>query len=121
MNSSPDGSEEAKALQKAAHTASRSLLKYFERKKLWLPRECCDKVEAFTKELWHLQVTRHIFSYDREGSDNFIERRNIELQQAWTSVQESLPAAREALAEELRRLLDPGLSRVHDERTNHGR
>src|ERR1700722_1517898 len=52
----------------AAAMANWSLLNYFERQMVWLPKPCCDNVEAILRQLRGLHQTRRFFGYDPTGS-----------------------------------------------------
>ncbi|HWS69799.1 MAG TPA: hypothetical protein VN325_44095 [Steroidobacteraceae bacterium] len=109
-----DRSPEVIAAHKAAGKANWDLFDYLDLQRIWLPKECCEKVEAFTDELRDLAVTRQVFSLDRLGSESFYERRSDELLRIWDKLQKKVPAAQEALAQEFRILVDPRLSRLTD-------
>jgi len=107
---SSERSPETIAAQKAAIDANRDILFYMDKQKIWLPKECCEKVDAFTGELINIAVTRQVFNLERHGTENFYEQRSNELLRIWDAVQKKVPAALEALAQEFRILVDPRLS-----------
>jgi hypothetical protein len=103
LDSSPGDSEAAIGVRNRSASASRRLFRYFGQKKVWLPKDCAKKVEAYTEQLLHLQL-------ERQESEKVSWRRDLG-PDAWTTIATTLPAAREALADELRRLVDPRLPR----------
>lgn len=93
----------------AAAMANWSLLNYFERQMVWLPKPCCDNVEALLRQLRGLQQARRFFGYDHTGAQQLVEKSTEALENAWSEIGEKVPAALESLLQEMRALLDPRL------------
>jgi hypothetical protein len=97
-----DPSREEKG--KRAAEAIVAFTNYFDQKRIWLPVECCSKVEALETGL------RNIFN--EFTLDRSFEKRGQPKAQEWIKIWENVtkdlvPPARATLETEMRRLLEP--------------
>jgi hypothetical protein len=94
--------------EEKARTAAEALISfrdYFDEKRIWLPPECCDKVDALESGLRDIYNN---FSLDRTWEQRGLRTDPAGWQKAWEGVTKNLvPPARVALEAEMRRLLEP--------------
>jgi hypothetical protein len=108
IDSSPDR-KDGVANQRAvvAWNAISSAINYFERRSVWLPKTCCDKVQEVIQLMRHVQTTRRAFGYDRHGPPAYTEKQNEAMMAAFQQLEKHVPEALQALAQEMRSLVDP--------------
>jgi hypothetical protein len=90
---------------KGAAEAINAFVEYFDQKRVWLPPECCAKVETLKQGLRQRFVE---FDVNRGFGVKSGKPFSDEWRKLWSDVtQDLVPPAREALESEMRRLLEP--------------
>jgi hypothetical protein len=108
-NSSEDDSDLAKRLNQEALEAIGAASNYFNRQRVWLPRDSSEKIGALMRELRSLQIARQVFGWRDKGHRVSDEISREGMSQALVTLQEKVPNAIAALEDEMRALLDPRL------------
>jgi hypothetical protein len=109
IDSSPDRNGVTNERAIAAWKAIWSAINYFERRSVWLPKTCCDQVQEVIQLMRLVQTTRRAFGYDRHGPPAYTEKQNAAMMAAFEQVEKHVPEALQALAQEMRSLVDPCL------------
>lgn len=101
----PTKSEKAKR----ASDAYNDLIQYFDRKKVWLPAECCQQVDELRQKMSAAFVQYDTWRSIPEGGPNHVQENQL---RAWAGAframtEDAVPAARAALEKAMRDLLEP--------------
>jgi hypothetical protein len=94
---------------KDAADAYNMFMAYFDRKKVWLPQDCCDRVEELRKKMIEAFVMYDTFrSIPDDAPAHVHEQRLRAWSKAFTDMTETaVPPARRALEQAMRALLEP--------------
>jgi hypothetical protein len=103
----PDSSEESARIPEKVQSAWRAASRYFDRQRVWLPKECCDTTEIFLERLQSAFWDRLTFKETEDGGAIGEYRTDYDRKSAWQLASAEIPAMLESLAHQMRILLDP--------------
>jgi hypothetical protein len=107
----PDSSEESTRIPEKVQSAWRGASRYFDRQRVWLPKECCDTTEIFLERLQSAFWDRLTFKETEDGGAVGEYRTDYDRKAAWQLASAEIPAMLESLAHQMRILLDPRIPR----------
>lgn len=100
------GDDEKENRFKEAWNTQFDTLQFVDRKAVWLPKTCCDKIATFTQILRASLSQMHV----HRSSMQFSFQQQHDWLVAWQEIEAAIPSALGVLAEELRGLIDPRAS-----------
>jgi hypothetical protein len=103
------GEPSKKEKYETALNASAKFYRYFEKKKIYLPKDLCDQLDAFVRDIRSKSIGLGVyFSQPGEYLPDHVEKQKVETwHNSWRHFDEQVPLAKEALEEELRSILGP--------------
>jgi hypothetical protein len=105
-------SSELDAIRERASSRWTEAARYFERQRVWLPKECCDSTHGFLEKLQDLYWEPITFNPTDDGGAIGEYRKDYDRAAAWKMASEDLPIILEGLANQMRMLLDPRIPKA---------
>ena len=90
---------------KAAFSAARDFYVYFDKHKIYLPPEACTKIESFVEGMREKAIGFGIYVDGSPWNQGAVKEKHEAWDAAWKHMKDEVPAAREALENELRSLI----------------
>lgn len=94
---------------KLAAESYNEFIAYFDRKRVWLPQDCCDRVEELRKAMIAAYVQYDTWRSIPDGSPGHVHKQRLHAwSKAFADMTETIvPPARDALEHAMRALLEP--------------
>lgn len=111
------GEPSKKEKYQTAQKATAEFYRFFERKKIYLPADLCNELDSFVRDMRKKTMGYGVYvMHESEYAPAHVEKEKTEKwHAAWRYFDEQVPGAKEALENELRKILGPS---AIDERTN---